>query len=136
MTKFRYMNIICNGLWSWEQKLTAMNYENGILLVVSSEVSVNFILLFFIIYYWIQWHWFGIVALIFLYCGAYILYRLDTRLKLFCFGFQFGGWLSLKWARLSLLWSGFPCYENGFHRKWGRLSLLHVLIVKSGVCGI
>ena len=105
MTKFRYMNIICNGLWSWEQKLTAMNYENGILLVVSSEVSVNFILLFFfIIYYWIQWHWFGIVALIFLYCGAYILYRLDTGLKLFCFGFQFGGWLSLKWGRLSLLW--------------------------------
>ena len=70
MTKFRCMNIICNGLWSWEQKLTAMNYENGILLVVSSEVSVNFILLF-IIYYLIQWHWFGIVAFIFLIGDIY-----------------------------------------------------------------
>ena len=70
MTKFRYMNIICNGLWSWEQKLTAMNYENGILLVVSSEVSVNFILLFFIINLLLNpvvlWRlYFYIVALIF-----------------------------------------------------------------------
>ena len=94
MTKFRYMHIICNGLWSWEQKLTAMNYENWILLVVSSEVSVNFILLFF--YNLLL----NSVALVW-YCGAYIfgayiLYRLDTGLKLFCFGFQFGGWLSLK----------------------------------------
>ena len=114
MTKFRYMNIICNGLWSWEQKLTAMNYENGILLVVSSEVSVNFILLFFIIYYWIQWHWFGIVALIFLYCGAYILYRLDTGLKLFWFSIRRMAFTEMRTA-LPVMKTAFIANEDGFH---------------------
>ena len=116
MTKFRYMNIICNGLWSWEQKLTAMNYENGILLVVSSEVSVNFILLFFFYNLLLN-----PVALVW-YCGAYIfilwrLYFISLRywieIVLFWFSIRRMAFTEMRTA-LPVMKAAFIANEDGF----------------------
>jgi len=89
--------------------LTATNYENGILLVVSSEVSVNFILV--IAFYNLL---LNPVALVW-YCGAYIfilwrLYFISLRywIKIVLF------WFSIRRMAFPVIKTAFIANEDGF----------------------